>query len=101
MKDSTVYNLVPCRNGDLHLSFYVHLLSVSVANRRIKLVDNTHRFCGERSDRYFKPAFVDALERYLVISREKDEEMLRAFTTTKYNAIVMSIIVSLALSSRY
>lgn len=71
----------------------------SIAHRRIKIVDNTHRFCGKKSDIYFKPAFVDALERYLVISREKDEERLRTFTMTRHNAIVMSIIVSFGLSS--
>lgn len=66
---------------------------------RIKFVDNTRRFCGKNSDRYFKPALVDALERYLVISREKDEERLRAFRTTKNDDIVMSITVRLVLSS--
>lgn len=68
---------------------------------RIELVENTRRFCGQDSDRYFKPALVDALERYLVISREKDEERLRTFTATKHNAIVMSITVRLALYSYY
>lgn len=68
---------------------------------RIKLVHNTRRFCGEKSDRYFKPALVDALEKYLIISREKDEERLRAFTTTKNDAIVMSITVRLVISSWY